>query len=544
VNSVTGIGFTAVRSSSDGADWKITQTGGADWTDLSLQKNPRISDDNRQNTIDIKSGELNFKYVLPVRLPTFIQTGLKRARDYQTATDTRAYEVWQFIGPGGGTTGSFANYPSPFVLYQGSNQPHVQFTSLNGGGAPPFPDRDTLGTLFHTNPEYFVRSLPVSATVAGSSGMTLANYESGRYLNVPTYDITETISAGYLMANTRIAKLQIQGGVRYELTELDANELNPYSNQQVAAAGYPMTTPVAPATTGIPNSVSAIDYKYSRPRVTRHSDYHDLFPSLTAKYAILPNFLGDIGWGKTIRRPNISNISGTRRIDDDNLVVTTPNPNLLPERSEKIAASLSYFFGNSGINNVQVVATRTKTKNQTLGLRLTAEEYGNTDPALADYEFQSFSNASKPVTWNTVEYSYQQYLSFLPRLFQSTSLTASYTRVDVETPTGVFLGGVIPNSVKGTLGWSYNRFRFSFSAIWSDDSGPWLNNINRYQKANTKCDLSGSIKITERLSFYFAARNVFQQSHRIMEKSAGNPDVLYRYENYGTNWTFGMKGTF
>ncbi|HKB56660.1 MAG TPA: outer membrane beta-barrel protein [Lacunisphaera sp.] len=544
VNSLTGIGFTAVRSSATGADWKITQTGGPDWTDLAQQKNPRISDDNRQNTIDLKSGEANYKYVLPVKLPTFIQAGLKKTRDYETATDTRSYEVWQFIGPGGGTTGSFANYPSPFVLYQGSNQPGVQFTSIGGGGAPAFPDRDTLGTLFHTHPEYFLRSLPTSATVAGSSGMTLANYESGRYLNVPTYDIAETISAGYLMANTRVAKLQLQGGFRYEKTDIDSTELNPYSNKQVAAAGFAMTAPVAPATTGAPNSVAAIDYKYSRPRVARHGDYHDLFPSVTAKYTFTPNLLGDIGWGKTIRRPDLKNISGTRQINDDALQVTTPNPNLLPERSEKIAASLSYFFGKSGINNFQVVASHTKTNNQTLAKTITSDAYGNTDPTLVNYDFISFTNASAPVTWNSMEYSYTQYLSFLPRLFQGTSINASYTRTYFKARPGVFISGVIPNSVKGTLGWRYGRVGLSFSAIWQDDSGPFLNSATRYQKANTKCDLSGSVRLTDRLSFYFAGRNIFEQSHRIMEFSPGNPDVLFRYENYGTIWSFGLKGNF
>lgn len=538
VNNLTGIGFTAVRSSSDNADWKITQTGGPDWTDLSQQKNPRISDDNRQNTIDLKSGDFNSKFVLPFKLPTFIQAGLKKTRDYQTATDTRSYDVWQFVGPGGGTAGSFGNYPSSFVLYQGSNQPKVQFTSLSGKGAPAFPDRDVLGTLFHTNPDYFLRSLPTSSTVAGSSGMTLANYESGRYLNVPTYDIAESISAGYLMANTRISKLQLQGGVRYELTELNSTELNPYSNQQVKAAGYAVTS------AGLPDSVAAIDYKYSRARVAREGKYHDLFPSVTAKYTFLPNLLGDIGWGKTIKRPNLSNISGTRQINDDAQIVTTPNPNLLPERSEKIAASLSYFFGKSSTNNVQVVASHTKTKNQTLTKTITSDEYGNTDPLLADYDFNSFTNASAPVTWNSMEYSYTQYLSFLPGILQGTSINTSYTRTYIKAQPNVFVSGIIPNSVKGTLGWSYKRVRLSFSAIWQDDSGPFLNNINRYQKANTKCDVSGTFRLNDRLSFYFAARNVFEQSHRIMEKSVGNPDVLYRYENYGTIWTFGMRGTF
>jgi TonB-dependent receptor len=538
VNTLTGIGFNAVRSSSDEADWKITQTGGPDWTDLSLEKNPRISDDNRQNTIDLKSGETNFKYVLPTKLPTFLQAGLKRTRDYQTATDTRSFDVWQYVGPGGGTAGSFGEYPTSFVLYQGSNQPGVSFTSLNGGGAPAFPNRDELGTLFHTHPEYFVRSLPTSATAAGSSGMTLANYESGRYLNVPTYDISETVSSGYLMANTRIAKLQLQGGFRYEKTDIDASELNPYSNQEVADAGYAVTA------AGAPNNIAAIDYKYSRPHVHREGSYHDLFPSVTAKYTFLPNLLGDIGWGKTIKRPNLGNISGTRQIDDDNMIVTTPNPNLLPERAEKVAASLSYFFGHAGINNVQVVASHTKTKNQTLQDTFTSEEYGNTDPVLDGYDFKSFRNATSPVQWNSMEYSYTQYLSFLPRLFQGTSVNASYTRTYYKAQPGVIVYGIIPNSVKGTIGWRYGRVSLSFSGIWQDDSGPFLNNANRYQKENIKCDLSGSVRLTDRISLYFAGRNIFETSHRIMEKSAGNPDVLYRYENYGTIWSFGLRGTF
>jgi len=371
------------------------------------------------------------------------------------------------------------------VLFPGGNQPNVSFTSIGGGGAPAFPNRDALGTLFHTNPEYFIRSLPTSSTVAGASGMTLANYESGRYLNVPTYDVTENIKAGYLLANTRLAKLRLQGGVRLREDRISANELNPYSNQQVAAAGFPMTVPVAPATTGVPNSVSAIDYKYSRPRVTRKGEYDDLFPSFSAKYAFLPNLLGDIGWGKAIKRPNLRDISGARSINDDLLTVVTPNPNLLPERSSKLAASLSYFFGSAGVNNVQIVASETKVKNQTIpNQSLTSEQYGNTDPLLDGYQFVSLSNADSPITWKSMEYSYTQYLSFLPRVFQGTSVNLSYTRtyVNYSNPTTFPVQGVIPNSVKGTLSWRYNRVGLSFSAIWQDDSGPFLNSTTAIRR--------------------------------------------------------------
>ncbi len=537
VNNVTGIGFTASRSSSEDADWKITQTGGSDWTDLSLAKNPRISDDNRQNTIDVKSGELNFRYALPVKIPTFVQFGGKMTRNDQFARNSNDLDKWLYVGPGGGTTGSYADYPSAFRLYRGSNQPGVVFRSLGGGGAPPFPNRDALGALFKSNPEYFVQTLPTSASGSSSSGISLANYEAGKYLHQPTYDVKETITAGYVMLNSRYKELQLQGGVRYELTEIDSTELNPYSDQEVAAAGHAVTA------AGAPNSIAAMDYKYSRPRIERHGEYKDFFPSFTAKYAIRPNLLADIGWGRAIRRPDLAKISGTRQINDDAEEIRTPNPNLDPERSTKIAAALSWFFGDAGINNLQVVASRNRVTDKTIQTTLTSAEYGNDDPTYESYDFISYSNAPAPVTYNSMEYSYQQYLSFLPRLFQGTSITASYTRTYVDQPAGTTLLGIFPHTLKGTLRYRLNRFNMSFSAIWQDDSGPYQA-ANRYKIANTKCDLTMDYRLTERFSLFVAGRNIFEESHRLMEKSTDNPDLLFRYENYGTNWTFGIRGRF
>jgi hypothetical protein len=235
-------------------------------------------------------------------------------------------------------------------------------------------------------------------------------------------------------------------------------------------------------------------------------------------------------------------------VNDEALNIITPNPSLLPERSERVAASLSYFFGKTGINNVQVVASRTKVKNQTTGATLSSEEYGNTDPQYDSYTFTSFTNITSPVIYNSMEYSYQQYLSFLPRLFQGTFVNLSYTRTYYETspgaPSSGRLWGVEPHTVKGTLGWRYGRVNISFSGIWVDDTNFLFGTLNRYRKANTKCDLSASVRLTDHFSLYLAGRNIFQQPHRIMEFSAGNPDVLYRYENYGTNWTVGMRGNF
>jgi iron complex outermembrane receptor protein len=284
-----------------------------------------------------------------------------------------------------------------------------------------------------------------------------------------------------------------------------------------------------------------MDYKYaSRPSVTREGGYHDYFPSFTAKYAIAPNFLADIGLGKAIKRPNLSQIAGVRQVYDESETVVTPNPNLGPERSEKVVAALSYFFGRAGSNNLQVVAGYNQIADQQVGRTLSSEEYGNTDPALDGYDFVSFTNESSPLRYKSLEVSYRHALTFLPRVMQGTSLDVSYTR----TQTSRRVYNAVPHSIKGGIRYSYKRFSFNFNGIWRDDT-PWFQGTNnRYLKSNVKFDVSGGFRINDRVTFYFSGRNVFEEPHRIFETSAGNPDVVYRYENYGTNWSFGFRGNF
>lgn len=527
VNNLQDVSFTATRSSNDDVDWKFTQTGGADWANLASYINPRISDDNRQDDSKLTQSQLNARYALPFRLPTFIQVGGKITSNHRITSNTNTYDVWRYIGPGGGATGSFANYPSPFQIY-GPNQLGVQFTSVSGGSSPAFPNRDALGLLFQSHPEYFARGESLGI-------ITTAQYEQGVYTNNPTFDIVETIPAAYAMFNTRISKLELQGGVRFEETRLKSQELNPHSRNEIVAAGFPVDA------SGNPTTWAGMDYKYKdRPRVTRKGDYHDYFPSLTAKYTIAKNILADVGVGKTIKRPNLPQIAGTRQINDTAGQVVMPNPNLLPERSKKVVASLSYYFGKTRNNNVQILAGYNKLTNQQIGSTLSSEELGNTDPALEGYDFISFKNADSPVTFKTLEVSYLQYFTFLPKAFKGTALNISYTRT--QTDRRVY--GAVPHSIKGGLSYRYDRFYIAFNGVWQDDT-PWFQGtLNRYQKANVKFDLSGGFQLNEKLSLYFAGRNIFETPHRIYETSAGNPDVIFRYENYGTNWTFGMKAKF
>ena len=528
VANLQNVQFTATRSGPDEADWKFTQTGGADWANLANLTNPRITDDNRQAENEVYNGELNAKYTTRLAIPTFLRFGGKWREYGYEASNSNPYDVWSYIGPGGnpatgGTTGTFANYPTEFEIYDRS-QVGAQFTSISGGGSPAFANRDVLGQLFHSNPEYFLRNASVVSATA---------YEQGNYTN--ERDLIETITAGYVMANTRIAKLQLQGGIRYEGTNVTSREWDPRSPSEIVAAGYPVTAAGAPTTWG------GMDYKYaSKPRIEREGDYHNYFPSLTAKYSVGEDLLLDIGWGKTIKRPNIGLLSGVWTIDETNEVINAANPNLKPEQSEKIVAGASYYFGPTRANNLQVVLSRNEVEDLQSSKTYTSEEFGNTDPTYENYEFVSWSNEGAPITFNSMELAYVQNMDFLPRAFQGTTASLSYTR----TYASARRPGVVPHSIKGGVSYRYKRFNIALNGVWRDES-PWFQGTtNRYLKANVKFDLSGGIRITDRVSLYFQGRNIFEEPHRIYEMSPGYAKVLYRYENYGTNWSFGVRGTF
>jgi iron complex outermembrane recepter protein len=524
VNALQGVSFTATRSSPLLADWQFTQTGGTDWTDPTAYKNPRVSDDGRFARNEIYQGELNATYTTSFRLPTFFKFGGKvRELAYETDQKSPLY-TWSYIGPGGGATGDWSAYTSPFVFDMG--QTGARFTSLTGGGAPRFASRDDITDLFHAHPEYFV------------NGASVANYETANYLNHRDY--LETVSAGYGMFNTKVGRWRFQGGVRYELTEKESKEFDPLLNSAVAAAGFPVTL-IGGLPVGAPTTTAGMDYKYTKqPRVTRTGDYHNYFPSLSAKWDITPSLQLDLGWGKGIKRPDIDKINGVFRIDEVAQEITAPNPNLLPELSEKYAAALSYFFGkDNSSNNVQLVISQIEIKNLARGTDFTADEIGINDPDFAGYTFITNTSDGPPVTFRTMELSYLQYLTFLPRFLQGTSVNLAYTRTyaDERRP------GLSPHTAKASLQYAYKRVGLNFGAVWLDEA-PWTNTDGRFRRQNIKCDIGGNFKLTDRMSLYFSGRNIFGVPHRIFDAIGGNPKVLTRLENYGTNWVFGVRGNF
>lgn len=89
-----------------------------------------------------------------------------------------------------------------------------------------------VADLFRSNPDQF-------ANIG-----TPANYATTL---VSTRDVRQTVSAGYGQIQTCLtSKFTVVGGLRWERTQNEFNELNPRQRDEIVAAGYTVDTSVAP----------------------------------------------------------------------------------------------------------------------------------------------------------------------------------------------------------------------------------------------------------------------------------------------------------
>jgi outer membrane receptor protein involved in Fe transport len=394
--------------------------------------------------------------------------------------------------------------------------------ALNVANLPVLANRSALSLLYRQHPEQFVN-------VATAENFYTAYVANDR-------DFLQNVTAAYGMADTRIGKVQLRGGLRWERTETESKEFDPLTAVEVQRAGFPISATTRRATT-----IPGLEYQYfTNPRVTREGDYDNFFPSASAKYSIRPNLQAQVGYSHAISRPAINALSGVWSINDVALVVTAPNPQLKPEISDNYVARVAYYFEPSG--SFTMLVQQTEITDQRVSQRVSAEDFGLADdPEFAGYEFQSWSNREDLYRYRSLELSYNQHLNFLPGFLRSTNVNVSYTRNYANR----YFPGVTPHRVTGNMSFTYARLTLRAGAIWADDT-PFTNVFGRYQRHNVKVDLSGGFKLTPRTGLFFQGRNIFNDPHLLYEGDPlrGAPAALYRYGNYGVSWVFGVKGNF
>ncbi len=537
--------FVATRSDVTSYEWKIQQVSGPDWFDLANYSNPRTGDEGRYAKTEVYNGQLDFRWTTPFkRFPLAIKFGGKWKEESRDNGNETSYYTWSYIGPGGNTltgynpttgapvittTGTWAAYPNKNFFSTGT--PNIlSLYNTNGQYQPksiPRPDPHAIGALQRDHPEYFVN-------IASAD-----NYYNA-FIG-PKRDIKETITAAYTMADIRVtSQISVRTGLRWEKTEGVFTEFDPLTNREVAAAGYPV------ATTARPTTIAGYEYQYlSNPKIQREKNYDDFFPMISTKYNLTRNLEFQAGFNKAISRPSPDSLTGAWLINEEALLVTSPNPFLLPERSKNFAARLGYYIQPAGQISIQVNQNTIRNLRQTR--RGTAEEFGLADdPEFGSYDFQAPYNVDTPRRHRSMELSYAQTLPFRHEALRGITVNTSYTRSYADARRG----NLLPHRVTSSVGYSYKRFRGRAGVVWRDDTpdSSDINDITRFRRHDAKLDISGEYRLNRYASLFFSGRNIFNGGQTWMQGAAGAIEgegaAVRVYENYGANWNFGIKGTF
>lgn len=537
--------FVATRSDITSYEWNIQQISGPDWFELSNYTNPRTGDEGRYAKTEVYNGQLDFRWTTPLkRFPLSIKFGGKWKEETRDNGNETSYYTWSYIGPGGNTltgfnpttgapvittNGTWAAYPNRNFFSTGT--PNIlSLYNANGQYQPtsiPRPDPHAIGALQRAHPEYFVN-------IASAD-----NYYNA-FIG-PKRDIKEAITAAYTMADIRVTpQISVRTGLRWERTQGVFTEFDPLTNRAVAAAGYPV------ATTARPTTIAGYEYQYlTNPKVQRNKDYDDFFPMVSTKYNITRNLEFQAGFNKAISRPSPDSLTGAWLINEDALLVTSPNPFLLPERSKNFAARLGYYIQPAGQLSIQVNQNTIRNLRQTR--RGTAEEFGLADdPEFGSYDFQAPYNVDTPRRHRSMELAYAQTLPFRHEALRGITMNTSYTRSYADARRG----NLLPHRFTSSLGYSYKRFRGRAGVVWRDDTpdSSDINDTTRFRRHDTKVDISGEFRLNRYASLFFSGRNIFNDGQTWMQGPAGAIEgqgaAVRVYENYGANWNFGVKGTF
>lgn len=540
--AVTGMTVSATRSADDLYAWKVVQTGGLDWANINNYKAsatgfPTFAIDGRYARTYIDQIKLDAKYITALSMPTWLKAGGKVSETTYTYQNPTAWQIWNYIGPGGGVGGSWAPYPSAAEFSPGHGG---SLTSTTGGTAS-IVDHNTVGSLFASHPEYFAQ--------AG----TAANYLTA-FVASPRY-IREQVDALYAMFDTKPnSRVELQGGVRWERTRDETRDFNPIGSAKVIAAGFPVT-----ATTGQASTIPGIAYQYfTNPRAAHANAYDKLFPSGSAKYSINRNLQALFGYSYTITRPAYGDLSGTYQENDQTLELTIPNPNLKPQYANNYSARLAYYFEPVGSLAVGVFENDFKNYLQTTRIKGGAADFGFTDPTYENYTVIQKNNIDGKVVYRGATLEYSQALSFLPKPFNGFDIFANYTRTyfSVQPPDPAllhvsgspynfgWLPGIAPHVINGGINYHYRRFAGGVRARWTADTGT-TSTYNTWLQQNTKFDVNASYKLSDKLSLTFSARNITNvPDHTYVGTNRQQIGGGRAIEYYGAYIYAGIRGRF
>ncbi|MBI5689355.1 MAG: TonB-dependent receptor [Verrucomicrobia bacterium] len=508
-NWITRMSWSARRTSSTSTDWQLARVSGPAWNDIANYNRAdananNISTAERTGRSQVWSGYLDAKQTVNLGLPVTIGAGLKSRLTAYDLWKTGSL-TWTYVGPA-------RNQLDPSTVMITHANPGV-FDAKQGDNLPtlgiPIPNATAMYELYQAHPEYFTEN-------------TVGNFTT---LYTSPRAAKEQIDAGYVEFNTRWNRLRLNLGVRQERTRTVGRNFDLVPNALVRAAGYTAGT------------IPYVVYQYRGfERSNKYGGYDNTFYSGGAKYSLARNLVLQLSASQSIGRPDYNNLAGVITINDTNLTVRVPNPDLKPETSDKYFASVQYYIEPAG--TLTVSGYELSVKNMGLGTeQISAAEAGYADdPEYSGYTFLRSSNAPGTRKIRGAELEYSQQLVFLPGFARGFSVFGSISRASPDTP----VANLVPKAANGGLRFSNHLFNVQLRATWSSARLTSTSaTLQQWDYERLMFDLSGGWKLNRTYELTLSGRNI---GNAPIRGYVNNPGLLRINQLFGAVWTLGVRG--
>jgi TonB-dependent receptor len=504
-NTITGVGWTLDRSKSD--LWpQFVQTEGPDMTNPA---NYRITGaDSRHLTRNsgVEGARGNVRYTLPASFPLFLKSGVDVRT--QTSGNVGGSRRWTYAR---GTLPANPAFMSTDLVKTGRHLPTWE-------GAWYFKNDEPRDPALWTENVYF--------------------REQSRYTT--TSDVSETVTAGYVMGQAKFNQLGVLTGVRTERTDVDS-----FGRVRVHAGS------TAAQQSADPIGSAQRDYANTGRRI--EGDYTKSFPSAHLSYDVTPRIKGHLSWSTSFGRPQFNNLLPNETFNDTQRTLTTNNPALKPQTAANWDATFEYYLEPVGLFSVGWFHKKiadyivTGIDAGTVGAGANNGYNGEYE----GYDILSSSNAGNAFVQG-VEFSYQQQLTFLPRPFNGLGLNANFTYLRTHGDYGTAsargkneLAGFIPETGNVNLTYKYRAFN---TRVLINYTGRYITTFtatnsprNEYKYARTIVNLGFGWQLRPSANLFCEIVNLFNETQGRFRGTG--PRMSYTSIN-GTQLNFGVTGRF
>ena len=382
----------------------------------------------------------------------------------------------------------------------------------------------------------------------------------------------EAVSSAFLRGDVALfeRRLKLVGGLRAEQTNIEAegaltdatrNYQRDASGRVLRAAnGTPLL--IFPTTNAL--AVSQLTFLQRGTHVEK--EYLRLFPSLNASFNLRENLIVRAARYFSVGRPDLNQYAGGLTLPDPDSDASNPanrivvnNAGIKAWSAETTNARFEYYF--AGVGQISVGGFRRDITNFFGGTVFNATPeflalYG-LDPALYDkFDVTTQYNLPGKVRLAGVDFSYKQALTGLPSWARGVQVfaNASAQRVTGDTTATANFAGYIPRS--GSWGVSLTRPGYNLRINWnyrgrqrraivatgaSIEPGTY-----NWGSKRLYLDVSGEYSLTRRLALFTNLRNL-NDATEDTEISGPNTPAHAQFRSrldFGSLWTFGLKGTF